>query len=291
MSPVLEALWQYEFMQNAFAAGVLAGIGCGLTGAYVVVRRLGFIAGGIAHGVLGGMGAAVYAGHSPVLGALVAALAVALLMGWINRAWREREDTLIGAVWAMGMAAGILFLAATPGYQSDLLSFLFGNILMVSTVDLAVMAGLDLLLLVGVGLFYRQFEALVFDEEFAALRGVPVTLFYLLLLCLVAVSVVLLIRVVGLILVIALLTLPAAIAGHYVRTLGAMMIVAVVLGTGFNVAGLALSYAIDLPTGAVIILLLGFSYLLSAALKRVRARRRAMRAVMRSGGHGETTAG
>lgn len=282
MSPFLEALWQYQFMQNALAAGVLAGIGCGLAGTYVVVRRLGFIAGGIAHGVLGGMGAAVYAGYSPLLGALVAALAVALLIGWINRAWHEREDTLIGAVWAMGMAGGILFLAATPGYQSDLLSFLFGNILMVSTADLRMMAGLDLLLLVAVGLFYRQFEALVFDEEFAALRGVPVTLFYLLLLCLVAVSVVLLIRVVGLILVIALLTLPAAIAGHYVRTLGAMMVLAVAIGVVFNGAGLAISYTIDLPSGAVIILLIGFSYLLSAALKRARARRSAIRALMRS---------
>jgi zinc transport system permease protein len=285
-----EAIWQYQFMQNALAAGVLAGIGCGLAGTYVVARRLGFVAGGIAHGVLGGMGAAVYAGQSPLLGALVAALAAALLIGWINRAWREREDTLIGAVWAMGMAAGILFLAATPGYQTDLLSFLFGNILMVSAVDLKMMVTLDLLLLAGVGLFYRQFEALVFDEEFASLRGVPVTFFYLLLLCLVAVSVVLLIRVVGLILVIALLTLPAAIAGHYVRTLGAMMLVAVVLGTGFNVGGLALSYAMDLPSGAVIILILGFGYLLSAALKSARARRRAMRAVMGTREHGDTAA-
>lgn len=290
MNAFLEAIWQYQFMQNALAAGVLAGIACGVAGTYVVVRRLGFVAGGIAHGVLGGMGAAVYAGQSPLLGALFAALAAALLMGWINRAWREREDTLIGAVWAMGMAAGILFLAATPGYQTDLLSFLFGNILMVSAADLRMMAALDLLLIAGVSLFYRQFEALVFDEEFAALRGVPVTLFYLLLLCLVAVSVVLLIRVVGLILVIALLTLPAAVAGHYVRTLGAMMVVAAILGTAFNVTGLALSYTVDLPSGAVIILVLGCGYLLSAALKTVRARRRAMRAVMGSGGHGDTAA-
>jgi len=279
MTGFFDALGQYPFLQHALLAGILAGIGCGLTGTFVVVRRLGFIAGGISHGVLGGMGAAVYAGYSPLAGALLAALAVALLIGWINRHWREREDTLIGAVWAVGMAAGILFLAATPGYQSDLMSFLFGNILMVSSSDLAVMALLDLLLILFIGLFYRHFLAVVFDEEFAALRGLPVTLIYLGLLCLVAVSVVLLIRVVGLILVIALLMLPAAIAGHYVRTVGSMMVVAVVLGVAFNSGGLAISYAVDLPSGPIIILLIGLVYLLSAALKSLRERRRAQEAL------------
>jgi zinc transport system permease protein len=283
MSGFFEALGHYAFLQNALLAGILAGIACGLTGTFVVVRRLGFIAGGISHGVLGGMGAAVYAGYSPVAGALVAALAVALLIGWINRRWREREDTLIGAVWSVGMAAGILFLAATPGYQSDLMSFLFGNILMVSSFDLAVMALLDLLLILVIGLFYRHFLAVVFDEEFAVLRGLPVTLLYLGLLCLVAVSVVLLIRVVGLILVIALLMLPAAIAGHYVRTVGAMMAAAVVLGVVFNSGGLAISCAVDLPSGPIIILFIGLVYLTSAGLKSLRERRRAREALRGAG--------
>jgi len=283
MSEFIDALWQYVFLQHALLAGVLAGVACGLTGTFVVVRRLGFIAGGIAHGVLGGMGAAVYAGYSPLAGALVAALAVALLIGWINRSWREREDTLIGAVWAVGMAVGILFLAATPGYQSDLLSFLFGNILMVSSGDLAVMAGLDLVLLLVIGLFYRHFVAVVFDEEYAEMRGLPVTLIYLLLLCLVAVSVVLLIQVVGLILVIALLMLPAAIAGHYVRTVGPMMLLAVGLAVVFNSSGLVVSYAVDLPTGPVIILMIGAAYLVSAGVKGVRERRRAREAMWRAG--------
>ena len=268
-----DALSQYAFLRNAALAGVLAGIGCGITGTYVVVRRLGFIAGGIAHGVLGGMGAAVYAGYSPFAGAVVAALAVALLIGWINRGLSEREDTLVGAVWAVGMAAGILFLAATPGYQSDLMSFLFGNILMVSDQDLLLMAALDLLLVLCAGLFHRQFLAVVFDDELARLRGVPVTLFYLLLLCLVALTVVLLIRVVGLILVIALLTLPAAMAGHYMRTLGTTMVLAVVLGVVFNSAGLVLSYDLDQPSGPVIILVIGFFYFASAAWKRQRSLR------------------
>lgn len=278
-----EALSQYAFLRNAAIAGVLAGIGCGITGSYVVVRRLGFIAGGIAHGVLGGMGAAVYAGHSPFAGAVMAAIAVALLIGWINRGLSEREDTLVGAVWAVGMAAGILFLAATPGYQSDLMSFLFGNILMVSDTDLWMMAALDLVLALCVGLFYRQFLAVVFDEELARLRGVPVTLFYLLLLCLVALTVVLLIRVVGLILVIALLTLPAAMAGHYVRTLGAMMGLAAAFGVVFNSAGLMISYTVDLPSGPVIILVIGFFYFASAAWKRHRSLRAARRALERGG--------
>ena len=205
MSGFIGALWQYDFLQNALFAGLLASLACGVVGSYVVVRRIGFLAGGISHSVLGGMGAALFLGWSPMLGALAAALLAALLIGWVSLHRREREDTLIGAVWAVGMAAGILFISRTPGYNVDLMSYLFGDILMVPRSDLWVMLGGDLLLVLLVGLLYRHLLAVVFDEEFARLRGVPVTLLYLLLLSLVAVTVVLLIRVVGLILVIALL--------------------------------------------------------------------------------------
>ncbi len=243
-------------------------------GSYVVVKRIGFLAGGIAHAVLGGMGAAFFLGTEPMYGALIAAIAVALLIGWATLGWRQQEDTLIGAMWAVGMAAGILFISQTPGYQVDLMTYLFGNILLVTTWDLWLMAALDVVLLVLVALYYRQFLAVAFDEEYARLRGVPVTLFYMLLLCLVAVSVVLLIRVVGLILVIALLTLPAAIALHYVNTVGRMMIVATVLGALFCTVGLAASYQPDLPAGATIILVAGVAYLLSMLLSSLRQRRR-----------------
>jgi zinc transport system permease protein len=261
------ALATQQFLQHAVLAGVLAGIGCGVMGTYVVVKRIGYLAGGIAHAVLGGMGIAYFFGRDPIIGALIAALAAAVAVGWISRRGRQHVDTIIGALWAVGMAIGILFISQTPGYNVDLLSYLFGNILMVAPQDLWFIAILDLIIVLVVVLFYRQFLAVTFDEEFALLRGVPVGFFDLLLLSMVALTVVMLIRVVGLILVIALLTLPAAIAGQYVRSLGRMMVVAIGLGVAFAVGGLALSYGPDLPAGASIIVLAGVTYLLSTALQ------------------------
>ncbi|ADC62496.1 metal ABC transporter permease [Allochromatium vinosum] len=277
MAEFLTALGTYGFLQSALIAGLLASVGCGVIGTFVVVKRIAFMAGGIAHSVLGGMGAALYFGVDPFAGALIAAILSALLIGAVRLSWKTQEDTLIGALWAIGMAVGVLFIAKTPGYSSDLMSFLFGNILLVPTRELWWMAGLDLVLVATVALFYRQFLAVTFDEEFARLRGVPVTLFYLLLLCLVAVTVVLLIQVVGLILVIALLTLPAAIAGHYVHSLGAMMLIATGLGALFTTLGLALSFGPDLPAGPTMILLAGGVYILSALISRQLHRRRAWR--------------
>ncbi|MBP6583104.1 MAG: metal ABC transporter permease [Chromatiaceae bacterium] len=275
MREFLEALASQGFLQSALAAGLLASIGCGLMGPYVVVKRIAFIAGGIAHSVLSGMGAALYFGFSPLAGALSAAVLAALLIGWVRLRWRAEEDTLIGALWAIGMAVGLLFIAKTPGYQTDLMSYLFGNILLVPTESLWFMAALDGLLLLLVLAYHRQFLAVAFDEEFARLRGIPVTFFYLLLLVMVAVTVVLLIQVVGLILVLALLTLPAAIAGHYVHSLGLMMLIATLIGGALNLAGLALSYGPDLPVGPTIILVAGGLYVTSALLSRFLARRRA----------------
>ena len=281
MSEFITALTDHAFLRTALLAGLLASIGCGVIGTYVVVKRIAFLAGGIAHSVLGGMGAALYFGFDPLLGALIAALVSALIIGGVRLAWSAQEDTLVGALWAIGMAVGILFIAKTPGYSTDLMSYLFGNILLVPQRDLWLMAGLDLALVLTVALFYRQFLAVSFDEEFARLRGVPVTFVYLLLLCLVAITVVLLIQVVGLILVIALLTLPAAVAGHYVHSLGGMMVIATLLGIGFTSGGLALSYTPDLPAGPTIILLAGAVYVASAVLSGLLTRRRARRLAQR----------
>jgi zinc transport system permease protein len=270
MSEFLDALFQHSFLQYALMAGVLASIGCGVMGSYVVVKRVGFLAGGISHAVLGGMGVALFYGADPVVGALAAALVAALLIGWISLRWRQQEDTLIGALWAIGMAIGIIFISRTPGYNVNLMSYLFGNILMVEQRDLWMMMFMDAVLVITVLLFYRQFLAVSFDEEFARLRGVPVTFFYLLLLCMVALSVVLLIQVVGLILVIALLTLPAAIASQYVHSLKRIMLLGTVLGILFTNVGLALSYRPDLPAGATIILVAGIGYLLSLSISGIR---------------------
>ncbi|MGQ9660514.1 MAG: metal ABC transporter permease [Thermochromatium sp.] len=279
MAEFIAALATYGFLQGALIAGLLASVGCGVIGPFVVVKRIAFMAGGIAHSVLGGMGAALYVGADPFLGALLAAIVSALLIGAVRLSWNTQEDTLISALWAIGMAIGVLFLAKTPGYATDLMSLLFGNILLVPRRDLWWMAALDLILVITVALFYRQFLAIAFDEEFARLRGVPVAFFYLLLLCLVAVTVVLLIQVVGLILVIALLTLPAAIAGHYVHSLRAMILIAIGLGALFTTLGLALSFRWDLPAGPTMILLAGAVYVLSALVNRQLYRRRARRQV------------
>ena len=272
MSSFLEAVSAQTFMQNALMGGILASIACGIIGSYVVVKRIGYLAGGIAHAVLGGMGIAYYLDRSPIEGALVAALVFAFILGWVSLRMQQQEDTIIGALWAGGMAIGILFISKTPGYNVDLMSFLFGNILMIASEDLYWIAGLDLLILVIVFLFYKQFIAVSFDEEFAWLRGIPVERFYLLFLSLVALTIVILIQIVGLILVIALLTLPAAIAGLYVRSLNLMMFLATLFGIVFTTGGLALSYQPDLPPGPTIILLAGALYLLSLVMHRFKTK-------------------
>ena len=272
MTEFVQALTAYPFLQNALAAGLLASVGCGVVGTYVVVKRIAFLAGGIAHAVLGGMGIAYYFGAHPLTGAVVAALVTALLVGWVTQRWHQQEDTLVGALWAVGMAVGILFISKTPGYSVDLMSYLFGNILMVTRTDLYLMAAIDAGILVLVLLFYKPFLAVCFDEEFARLRGVRVGVFYLLLLAMVAITVVLLIRVVGLILVIALLTLPAAIAMQYVGSLARIMVLATLLGGVFTTGGLALAYGPDLPAGSTMIVLAGVAYLVSTLAQPLRRR-------------------
>jgi len=261
------SLLDYEFLQNALLAGVLASIGCGLTGPFVVINRISYLAGGIAHAVLGGMGAAMYFQVDPIIGALIAALFSALLISYIKLQFNQQEDTVIGALWAVGMATGIIFISQTPGYNSELLSYLFGNILMVSDYELMLMLVMDLVLLVIISLFYKYLVAISFDQEFAKTRGIAVNFFYTLLLCLVAVTVVLLIQVVGLILVIALLTLPAAIASHYSYSLVKIMIFSVIAGLLFTSSGLMISYQADFPAGSTIIILAGGSFLLSTFIK------------------------
>jgi len=274
MSEFLNALSTHGFLQNALVAAVLAGVGCGIVGTFVVVKRIGYLAGGIAHTVLGGMGIAYYMGADPRIGAAIAAIAAAMAIGWVSLRWKQHEDIIISAFWATGMAIGIVFISRTPGYNVDLMSYLFGNILLVSRSDLLVLAVLDAAVVALVLLFNKQLIAVCFDEEFARIRGVHVGAVYLLLLCMVAVTVVSLIQVVGLILVIALLTLPAAIAGQFVASVVAMMLVACGLGVAFGVGGLALSYTSNLPSGATIILLAGTVYLLSLAAGRFIAGRR-----------------
>lgn len=273
----LSALLEYRFLQLAALAAILAGIGCGIMGAFVVVKRISNLAGGIAHAVLAGMGVAYFFDGSPIIGAIIAALISALLIGLIKLRWRQDEEILIAAFWSVGMAIGILFISRTEGYNVNLMSYLFGNILMVSGADVLRMLVLDAVIILVVSLYYKQFLATAFDEEFARLRGVNVELFYILMLGMIALTVVLLIQIVGLLLVIALLALPAASAGQFVKTLPGMMIGAVLISMGTSLGGLAVSYGPDLPAGATIIVLAGMVYFLAMVLARYKPRRMRVR--------------
>ena len=268
---MLEAL-QYEFMRNALFAGLLAAIACGIVGVYVVTKRIVFISGGIAHASFGGIGLGYLVGINPVLGATFFALASALGMGLITRKTRLPEDTAIGILWAMGMALGIVFIGMAPGYAPDLFSYLFGNILTVPSADLMLMLGLDAVIVLIVIFLYKEFLALAFDEEFGTAVGVPVEKLYLLLLCMIALTVVVLIRVVGIIMVIALLTIPAALARQFTYDLRKMMLLAVLFGAILSLGGLWLSYLLDLASGATIILLSGAVLLIFFAFSRLRAK-------------------
>ncbi len=245
----------YQFMQNALIAGLLAAIACGVIGSYVVVKRLVSISGGIAHASFGGIGLGYLIGINPVIGALFFALATALVMGVTTKRTKMSEDTGIGIIWALGMALGIIFIGLSSGYAPNLFSYLFGSILTVPTSDIIMMVVLDGVILATVFLFYKEFFALSFDEEFSRVAGVPAFILYLVLLCLVALTVVVLIRVVGIVLVIALVTIPAAIAYQFTLSLKKMMLVSVLLGVVFTTSGLALSYVLDLASGATIILI------------------------------------
>ncbi len=265
MTEFLSALMNYSFMQHAFLACVLSSIGCGVIGTYVVVKRVGFLAGGIAHTVLAGMGIAYFMGGSPLLGAVIAALFAAVFISFIKLRWKQQEDILVAAFWSVGMAIGILFISRTPGYSVDLMSFLFGNILLVSKSDLILMMMLDIITVGIVFLFYKQFMAAVFDEEFARLRGIRIEIYYTVLMCMIALTVVLLIQIVGLILVIALLIFPAACAAQFFHSLFKIMLAATVICLLMTVSGLAIAYQPDLPAGATIIVVAGVFYAIAIA--------------------------
>lgn len=257
------------FLRYALITGLLASVSFGVIGTFVVVRRISYIAGAISHCVLAGIGAGLYLHNvlgiswiSPVRGAVIVALLAALILARVSKNGSQREDSVIGALWAGGMSIGFLFIAVTPGYF-DPMSYLFGNILLISKGDIYFVLMLDMVILSVVGIFYNKLVALCFDEEYTQLRGVHTRWLYLLLLCLTALTIVLLVRIVGIIMVIALLTLPAAIAGNMASGIRRMMALATLFSALFIVSGLGLSFSFDLPSGSVIILIATVCYLLS----------------------------
>lgn len=265
---------QLEFMRNAVTAGLLVSLVCGILGTLVVVNRIVFISGGIAHAAYGGIGLGLYFGVSPVLGATLFSVAVSMVMGVASIKSRERADTIIGVMWALGMALGIIFTELTPGYNVDLMSYLFGSILSVPGSDIWYMLCLNLVVLLFVFYFYKELVAMSYDEEFSFVVGIPVRVLYFVLLGLISLSVVMIIRVVGLILVIALLTIPPFIAEKYTGSLGKMMVLASLLSMVFTLAGLWVSYQFNLASGATIIMVAGFAFFLSLGIDALAGKRR-----------------
>ncbi len=258
---MLDAL-SYEFIQNALIAGILVSFIAGIIGSLIVANRIVFLAGGIAHAAYGGIGIAIFTGIPIFLGTSLFAIVAALFMAIVTIKQRERVDIFVGLIWAVGMAIGIILIDLTPGYNVDLMSYLFGSILAVSRDDLYYMGGLFVVVLFAVTFWYRSILAVSYDSEYASLSGINVKFFYTLILILSALTVVIAIKVVGLILVIALLTIPIYIAQNLSSSLYSMMIIAGFIASFFTTVGLWLSYSFDLTSGASIILVSAFSLML-----------------------------
>jgi len=251
----LMSVLQYDFMQNALVASLLVSILCAITGTFIVIKRLVFLSGGISHGAFAGLGGAYFLGINPFLGAMFVAVLSAAAITRIILRQSQPADATIGIFWATGMAVGVLFVAITPGYAPDLMPYLFGDILTISKVQLYWMTGLSAVNLLLTTLLFRQLVAVSFDDEFARLRGLPVGTVMLVLMVMNSVAIVLMIQAVGIILVMALLTIPPLIGLALVSSIRAVMFYAFISAVMMTVGGLFLSYYFDLPSGPAIVLL------------------------------------
>ncbi len=275
---VIEALFSYSFLQKALLSALLSGVLCGIIGVIIVEKRLVMMSGGIAHTAYGGVGLGYLAGFSPLLGAILFSLGAAFGIGALRRRGGGRTEVLISLFWSFGMAAGIVFVALAPGYPPDLNSYLFGNILTVTSGDLWLMLGVTLLVLLLFFAFYEDLKCFLFDKTFAAVSGLRVQVLDALLLGMIALAVVALLRVSGVMLAIALLTAPAATASFLTRRLLPRMLVAAGLAAGFSVAGLVVSLYANIPTGATIVAASVLVYAVAFTCRTVLARRARRRA-------------
>lgn len=280
MSGFIDALFNpsMPFVRNALFAGLLSSILFGILGTIVTVRRIAGLAGAISHAVLGGIGMALYLAATgiipnlpPIVGAIVFAVLAALVIGMVSMRAQQRQDTVINAIWAIGMSIGVLFMAKTPGY-TDPSSYLFGNILLISSRDLVLLAALDLIVIVLVWRFYPQLEATSFDDEFSQVKGIPTNVVFLILLSITAIAIVLLQTFVGIVMVIAMLTLPAGTAGFSARNMLSMMFMAWIYSSIFSIGGLVAGWSFDLPVGAMVVVFAGAVFL-SFSVARMMARK------------------
>lgn len=264
MNTIIE-LFQYNFFLKAILAAVFASVSCGIIGGYIVSRRIVFISGGITHASFGGIGLAFFLGFNPLLGAALFAVFSALGIQFFTKVAEIREDSSIAIWWSMGMALGIIFVFITPGYTPNLMSYLFGNILTVTSSELWWMAVLNVVIIAFFALFFNKILYIAFDEEFARASGLPVALFNYLIMILIALTVVLNIRVVGIILILSLLTIPQATANLYTNDFKKLLILSTLFALFGTISGLFISYFLDIPSGAAII----FTLVITFGLLRV----------------------
>ena len=253
-------IFQYDFMRNALMAGILASIICGIIGVLVILKKIVFISGGIAHSSFAGIGLAILLKINPITPTILVALICATIIGFLKKVTHIKEDTAIGILWAIGMALGILFISLSPTYPPDLFSYLFGNILSVSSSDLIIISIISLFIIIVFLLFYKEFIILIFDEEFGLASGIPITLLYFLLLNQVALTIIILMKIVGIILVIALLTIPTATGKLLSNNIPKMILLSIAFSISSVFFGLLFSYYFDISSGASIILFTSFVF-------------------------------
>ena len=247
-------LVRYSYLNHAFWACILSGITCGIIGTYVVCRRLVFLSGGITHSSFGGLGIAFWMGANPIAGAMIFAVLSALGIEWAGSRGRIREDSAIGIIWSVGMAVGALFMSLRPGYTSgDLSAYLFGSIVTVTHGDVVALAILTAAIIAGALLWLRPVMYVAFDRDFARSRGIPTRVISYAMAALAAVTIVLSIRIMGIVLLISLLTMPVAIVNALSKSYRTIALCAPLVAVAGNVAGLVASYNFEVPPGAAII--------------------------------------
>lgn len=271
---MLVDLFRYQFLQNAVMAGLLASVLAGVIGFIIVEKKMIMMSGGIAHASYGGVGLGYLLGIEPIYGALGFSLVSALSVGLIKRKGGTDSDIVIGLFWSLGMALGIIFIAMVPGYPPNLTSYLFGNILAVTVGDLLLMAGVVLIVVFLFVAFFNNWKAYLFDEEFAGIRGSGVMLLEFLLLGMIALSVVVLIRIVGIILALAILIAPAATAKLLFKRMSVRVVMSMFFGALFMLGGLFLAYALNSAAGAMIVLVAVVFYIVVYVVTSMRLRRR-----------------
>lgn len=270
---------QYAFFQNALAGSLLASIVCGFIGTYIVTRRLVFISGGITHASFGGIGIGVFTGVNPVVSAMAFAVLSACGVQWLSQRGDVREDSAIAVFWTFGMSVGIICCFLTPGFMPDLSSFLFGSILTIGTVDLWLLAALSVVVTVIFTLFYRPILSVSFDNCFARSQHLPVTLIEYMMMALIAMTIVSTLRMVGIVLAISLLTIPQMTANLFTYSFKRMIGLSIVIGWADCLSGLAISYALNVPSGASIIFVSIILYALFKIAKTLTSMYRQPRAV------------